>query len=109
MDIRYVVRGGTVQCNRGSTPTRLNLPKSHGVYVNGKAVFNDKDQAADVNVMPFGTCGVTDGPCHPILFPVWKATKEDTLIKGRPAVISQSYLSCAVGGTITITKDGQLD
>jgi hypothetical protein len=108
MDIKYVVRGALVQCNQGSTPSRLNLPKSHGIYVKGKPILNDRDSAANVNVMPFGDCSVCCGPCRPALAPEWDSAKGDALVKGRPALITESVLSCSLGGVITIKNDGQL-
>ncbi|MBU2700778.1 hypothetical protein Ga0466249_001883 [Sporomusaceae bacterium BoRhaA] len=106
MDTRYVVRGATVRCNKGSTASRLNLPKSHGVYVNEKAVLNDHDCISGSNVMPFGTCSMIH-KCSPFLALKWEQAKDTTLVKGQPALLATSTLSCAVGGVITVVDDGQ--
>jgi len=106
MDTKYVVRGATVKCNKGRDTSRLNLPKSHGFYVNEKAVLNDHDRVENSNVMPFGKCSIADR-CNLFLAPKWEEAKETTLVKGRPALLATSVLSCAVGGIITIVDDGQ--
>lgn len=106
MDTKYVVRGATVKCNRGGTTTNLNLPKSHGVYVNDKAVLNDHDCIVNSNVLPFGTCSIRRR-CSPSLAPKWEQAKETTLVKGYPALLATSTLGCTVGGAITVLKDGQ--
>lgn len=107
MGVRYVVRGATVKCSSGSSPSKLNLPRSHGMYVNNKPILNDSDTAAGANVMPFGKCSVLDGPCSPAPAAAWGGTKNDTLVKGRPALIDTSTLTCSIGGGITIEDDGQ--
>jgi hypothetical protein len=107
MGDKYVVRGATVQCGCGSSPSRLNLPNSHGVYINEKPVLNDQDSAANVNVMSFGDCSITDGPCHPQPSALWDTAKGDLLVNGRPALITRSVLSCTIGGNIEIKSDGQ--
>lgn len=106
MDIKYVVHGAKARCNKGGTTTNLNLPKSHGVYINDKPVLNDQDCVAYSNVLPFGTCSIKK-KCKPSLAPQWENTKKTTLIKGRPALLATSTLSCTVGGAITIEDDGQ--
>lgn len=107
MATKYVVRGATVKCSSGSSPSKLNLPRSHGTYVNSKPVLNSTDTASGANVMPFGKCSVTDGPCSPATAAQWEGTKLDTLVKGKPAVLDCSTLSCNIGGCIKIEDAGQ--
>lgn len=106
-DIKYVVRGALVACDKGSSPSRLNLPKSHGAYFKDCPVLIDTDRVPGVNVMPFGACSIRRGPCMPATAPYWNITKEDTLIKGRPALLTTSTLVCIVGGAITVKDAGQ--
>jgi len=103
----YVVRGAEVKCSLGSKTTKLNLPQSHGVYVNDKPVLIDTDTKVGANVKPFGKCKKRKGGCAPSLAACWKEVKEDALIKERPALITRSILSCSIGGKITIKTDGQ--
>lgn len=107
MSESYVVRGADVTCNMGSKTTQLNLPESHGIYVNEKPVLVDTDTAVGVNIMPFGKCRNRRSGCKPALAPCWKDVKDDALIKGRPGLITRSILSCTLGGKITIKTDGQ--
>ena len=104
---KYVVRGAQVSCSSGSSPTNINIPKSHGVYVNDKPVLNDHDSSVGTNVMPFGYCKVIKSSCSPALASQWENTQLNTLIKGCPALITPSTLSCSIGGVITIKSDGQ--
>jgi hypothetical protein len=106
-DILYVVRGAQVKCDQGSCPSRLNLPKGHGVYVNDKPVMIDTDCQAGVNVMPFGNCSTLSGPCAPALSANWDIVKEDTRVQGRPPLTTKSVLCCMIGGLISVDKDGQ--
>jgi len=103
----YVVRGADVKCSLGSNTTKLNLPQSHGLYVNEKPVLIDTDTIVGENIIPFGKCKKTRKPCQPSPAGCWKEVKEDALIKGRPALITTSILSCTIGGKITIKTDGQ--
>lgn len=107
MDTKYVVRGATVKCSNGSTTTNLNLPKSHGMYVNEKAVLNDHDCAPYGNVLPFGKCSKIDNKCVLALASKWENAKDTTILKGSPALLATSVLSCTIGGAITILNDGQ--
>jgi hypothetical protein len=105
-DISYVFRGATLECNKGSTPSLLDMPCSHGVYREEKAQVNIQDYIPMVNIMPFGVCSITDGPCTPATAP-WVDGKNDVLVENQPALLSKSTTSCSVGGKIRIVKDGQ--
>lgn len=107
MSVLYVVRGAQAQCTAGNKTTKLNLPESHGLYVNDKPVLIDTDTVANVNVMPFGECRNIRTSCKLALAPCWQETQKDALIKGRPALLTKSMLSCALGGMILIKTDGQ--
>lgn len=52
-DTRYLVRGAKLRCNQGSHPRGLNLPKSHGIYVNDeeKAIANKYDNIGEYDGM----------------------------------------------------------
>ena len=104
--VKYVVQGAKIKCNKGEKATKLHLPKNHGFYANEKPVSNDHDCIANRNIIPFGDCQIV-GKCNPFLAPKWENVKEDTRIKGRPALLCCSTLGCAVGGVITIVEDGQ--
>ncbi|GMA99901.1 DUF4280 domain-containing protein [Pelosinus sp. IPA-1] len=107
MDTKYVVRGAKVKCSNGGTTCNLNLPKSHGMYVNDKAVLNDHDCVPYSNVLPFGKCDKIKKACVLALAPKWEDAKDTTILKGHPALLAKSVLSCTIGGAITILNDGQ--
>jgi len=104
-DIRYVVRGATMRCSKGSVPTKINLPFSHGSYVNGKPVMIKTDRIVGTNISPFGLC--IGQPCCPMILGDWIKFKKDTIIQGKGALITESVLICARGGQITFVTDGQ--
>jgi hypothetical protein len=60
----YLVRGAWLECNYGSHHRRLNLPRTHGVYIGNEAVINAMDckGGEGSNVPPFGVCSAPDCP-----------------------------------------------
>lgn len=104
----YVVRGAETVCSKGSKPSRLNIPYSHGVFLKNQPQLNIMDCKGNVNIMSYGKCSKLDGPCKPATSP-WVAGKSDVLIENQPALLNKCTTSCAVGGKIKITNDGQGD
>ena len=102
----YVVVGAMSKCSSGSLQARLRMPLSHGVYINGKAQMNMADALPQANIPGYGSCSPLRGPCAPATC-VWLGCKADVEIEGRQALLKSSVVICAVGGTITITDDGQ--
>ncbi|WP_425448047.1 DUF4280 domain-containing protein [Dethiothermospora halolimnae] len=124
----YIVRGGTMKCKFGSHERKINLPKSHGSYINGKPMMRKTDSMFKKNIPYFGVCSVpiNDGSpvitlatdngapvtgkrCIPVLLGPWLKTKNDTKVKGIPALTTNSYLLCGKGGKISFCSDGQFD
>ncbi|GIO31563.1 MULTISPECIES: DUF4280 domain-containing protein [Paenibacillus] len=123
----YVVRGADIFCDCGSHSRKLNLPESHGSYVNGKPMMNELDCVPEVNISKFGICnhpsnesGETiylismDGqqiqgkPCLPkLLGTSWSKTKTKVKVDGQSALTTESELYCALGGTIKFASNGQ--
>ncbi|MFB5674188.1 DUF4280 domain-containing protein [Paenibacillus terreus] len=97
----YVVRGAALKCSQGTDPGILNAMYSHGVYIKGKAVMNVADAIPGANISQeyaFGFCKLLGGaPCKPqIAFGTkWSGGKEDVLIEGEYALLSNSTLPCA--------------
>lgn len=121
----YVVRGASMRCRCGSHPRRINLPVSHGSFVNQKPMLNEEDNKED-NISSFGICSgpanpsnetihlvgedgavVSGKPCQPEILAKWLNTKEDALVEGKPALTTASQLICAFGGVIAFENDGQ--
>ncbi len=59
--LEYVVRGAPIMCNCGTHSRHLDMPMSHGFYVNGKAVAFEGDRRPEENIPYFGHC---QSPCH---------------------------------------------
>lgn len=123
---KYVVRGAKMWCNCGSHHRRINLPASHGSYVNGNPMMNEADNKAYVNISHFGACksatnpsnqvvyfvgedgGTVSGkPCCPNILSTWMKTKVDTKVEGKAALTTESQLVCGFGGLIVFKSDGQ--
>jgi hypothetical protein len=102
----YVVRGAETVCDQGSKPSKLNIPHSHGVFLKNQPQLNIMDSKPKVNIMPYGNCNKLGGPCRPETRP-WVEGKSDVLIENQPALLNKCTTSCAFGGKIKITNDGQ--
>ncbi|KNY27946.1 DUF4280 domain-containing protein [Pseudobacteroides cellulosolvens] len=125
---RYIVRGATMVCSCGSHGRKINLPVSHGSYINNKPMMNQWDCVPIENVPEFGVCSspanpsnapvtlvgedgkpVAGKPCVPAILSCWMDTKEDTIVDGFAALTTNSKLICSLGGMITFKTDGQHD
>lgn len=136
-EIEYLVRGALLRCSCGTHTRRLNLPRSHGVYIleNPKINKNDctpqagpKDSPKGKNIMFFGACKSKHNPnsrvtyeliengksrtvagkeCIPQFDEKWLNCHETTLVDSIPAVTTESYLICRYGGFIMAETSGQ--
>ncbi|WP_025716318.1 DUF4280 domain-containing protein [Paenibacillus sp. 1-18] len=124
-DEYYIVRGACMNCQCGSHPRKINLPVSHGSYVNQKPMMNQGDYTEE-NVPHFGICSSPDNPstetiyliaengqtisgkpCKPQLLEPWMNTKENTKVEGQPALTTSSYQRCLYLGYIRFSTTGQ--
>lgn len=123
------VRGAKMFCNCGTHVRRINLPQSHGSFVNDKPMMNEEDNKFTANVPHFGICvsplnpsGETiylireeDGqniggkPCEPLFLDKWLGAKESVKVGGLPALTSESGLICGYEGCIRFGTNGQHD
>ena len=90
--------------------------------------MNKKDNVAGKNIKYFGVCNgncpAGDGDiavidmngnnavgkkCQIKILKEWEKTKDETLVKGEPALTTDSYIVCAYGGKITFVTTGQED
>jgi hypothetical protein len=104
----YVVRGAKTSCSKGTSPSQLDLPRCHGVYIQDKPQLNIMDYQPCSNIMPFGSC-MRPGmpPCTPSISGPWTSGKENVLIEDQQALLNTSINFCVQGGVIKITDDGQ--
>lgn len=124
----YIVRGAKMFCDKGTHKRKINLPVSHGSYVKSKPKMNRCDVVPEENISYFGICNgeckegegdiylvgedgstVSGKKCCFEAFDLWQQCKEDALVDGEPAIISDSYLICAHGGIIQFATTGQED
>ncbi|MDR1066024.1 MAG: DUF4280 domain-containing protein [Clostridiales bacterium] len=106
----YVVRGAIVTCTLGSFPDFINMPKSHGVFLNGKPQLNIADSKAIANIKCFGTCNKSSPPipCIPIFTMDWKNPQDPKLlIENKPSLTKNGFLTCSQGGVVRIIDSGQ--
>lgn len=120
----YVVMGAITECTWGTKESRLILPLSHGVYINGKAQLNIMDFKPFYNILPFGKCkslvnpavqaaiaasngSVRESVCMPVIVTPWVNGKADNKVAGHDALLCSSTNLCMFCGLITINDDGQ--
>ena len=103
----YVVRGGEIECDKGSDYDLLNMPRSHGVFLRDRAQMNVADSKGGENIISFGTCD-RGCPCDPDINTNWvNATEPKLHIDDEMALLKNAHLYCINGGRITITDSGQ--
>lgn len=122
----YLVRGALLACDKGSHPRRLNMPMSHGMYVDGHPLALESDCGSD-NISYFGVCSSDTPPrdaetarlagyvmegsgdtaepvqgpkCCPDILEKWCSAHGESLT-------SDSYLVCNCGGVISPITSGQ--
>lgn len=113
-----------MKCSFGDKESRLKIPKTHKMFIHGKAQGNIGDFKPNENIMPFGKCSslanptvaaataANNGvlkpmPCVPATVIPWVNGKADFLIENNPALINESTNTCIWCGLIEIVKDGQ--
>lgn len=103
----YVVDGAKLSCTMGANSVNLKVIVPHRVKLSGANRANIGDCMPMVNIMTFGVCKTTGMPCVPACA-MWLNGKNDVLVGGLPALLSNSMTICPAGaGVIRITDDGQ--
>lgn len=119
-----VVATGATQCSFGIAPSILNVLPASGCIAGSLPAATIMDNAAFVNIVPFGMCtslanpavaaataaalGVlTPMPCTPVIPAPWVPGSPTVLIGNKPALNNSSKCICAYGGVISITFPGQ--
>ncbi|MCT4584569.1 MAG: DUF4280 domain-containing protein [Peptostreptococcaceae bacterium] len=130
----YIVRGARMRCNCGSHPRRINLPVSHGSFINDKPVMLETDCIPDFppnplnNIPYFGICSsplnqtkipltlahettklpIVGTKCAVTIAMPWTNCKKDLLLN-KMALTTDSVLYCVFGGVIKFETSGQED
>jgi len=121
----YVCNGAKLKCSMGLALSDLGVVHvREQVYLHGKNISNIMDCRPMINIQPFGLCTslsnpsvalataaamgiLTPMPCIPNTSMPWMSGRKKVLIKGQPALMNDSKLTCMWGGTIEIIDNGQ--
>lgn len=105
MPKKYIPRLTMSRCSAGSAPMPLMCAKDHGVilYSSATPLLNANDHMPGENILIYGVCAITHGPCKPQTASLaWKNVNEKHIIEGAPALMENSTLTCKLGGVIQI-------
>ena len=108
--LSYVVEGAILVCTLGSAPSRLQIPPSRRIFINGKRQANIADDEANINLLPFGSCNRPVPPQVCIRATAgnrWVTGKHDVHVEDENAMLNTDFLRCNCGGIITVVIDGQ--
>jgi hypothetical protein len=106
--IMYVVRGAHIECDYGDGERQIDMPRSHGAYVNEFPLMHDTDNVPIENIPSFGICNKTRTGCALDIIGPWKSVAENVYMKGGRVLTTDSYLVCLTGGgIIRFTDSGQ--
>lgn len=111
-----VAQTAIMMCSFGVTPCPL-VVVNPTVTACSQNAANIMDHIFPVNISTFGMCTTpsnpsvaaalgTPSPCVPQLPTPWIPGKPNVLVRGAPALDSDSKLMCAYGGVISITYPG---
>ncbi len=119
----HVCTGAMMACTFGAAPSSfVATPKM--VKTNNMDAGNIMDNVPFSNIPPFGMCSsvsnpavasataaalgvLTPMPCTPSIPAPWAPGSPKVLVANMPALNDSSKLTCAFGGSISITNPGQ--
>lgn len=119
-----VAAGAVLACSGGVAPSALSVLPAGRPFCGGPAA-NIADVVPILNVAPFGVCtlisnpmvaaataaalGVlTPVPCVPVPAGTWIPGNPKVLVGGLPTLTSDSKLTCAWGGVVSVVFPGQV-
>jgi Domain of unknown function (DUF4280) len=117
---QLVTSGAVMMCSFGVAPATLNVLPVKMITAGGP-VANIQDHIPMANIPTFGVCttptnppvataqaaGSPGAPCVPITSAPWTPGVPTVLVKGQPALDSNSKCMCQWGGVISINSAGQ--
>jgi hypothetical protein len=98
---KYVPDGCWLHCNKGVAPTQLRVTNNQRSSIYGDSVATEADLAPNVNIMPFGACSITHGPCQPQPM-YWDKCIEGVKVNGKKLIIGEAKMWCSLGGQAEI-------
>jgi uncharacterized Zn-binding protein involved in type VI secretion len=125
MGAQSVVTGGMLQCSFGLAPSNIVALPTSKVMIEGRPAATITDIGPATNIPPFGMCSslanptvaaataaalgtLTPMPCLPLVTAPWTPMAPQTMIGGKPALVSGAMCICAYGGVINITMAGAM-
>ena len=108
MSTPYVVKGATLACSLGSSPSALHVDEIGQAKISGMPMATVEDFTSS-NIKPFGTCNVSvpPPPCVPNCRE-WLGGKATVLSVGVPCLLETCVTLCFTnGGMVSITDNGQ--
>lgn len=101
-----VCNGALCRCDKGATPSPLQVTSNQFAYLQGKLVATSLDKT----FAPFGTCAVKNNTaCVPVLL-LWEKVFELVTLDpaGSHPLLEKSTIKCSMGGTVSIFKTLQI-
>lgn len=101
-----VCNGALCRCDKGTTPSSLQVTSQQSDYLQGKLVATTLDKT----FLPFGTCLLKNNtPCLPALL-LWQDAFElvEVNAPGSHPLLDKSTIKCAIGGTVSILNTLQV-
>ncbi|WP_394847427.1 DUF4280 domain-containing protein [Pendulispora brunnea] len=104
----FLARGATLVCSKGGAPSQLAVPSrdGSGELPDGSPIATAQD-FGEANILPFGTCKVTQQACKPSVLLPWTSAGDVVDGDGIGWLTQDSKCVCSVGGTIEAADAGQ--
>lgn len=102
----YVCSGALCRCDKGTTPSPLQVTSQQKVFVQEKLMATSLDKT----FVPFGTCSLkNNNPCVPVLL-LWEKVFDvvTVLTDECHPLLDKSTIKCAAGGTVSVFNTLQI-
>lgn len=94
-----------LQCDKGTIPTPITVTSQFFMSIEGKLQATEGDNQPNINIKPFGICGLLRSSCSPS--PIKWDNTSDFEIEGKKELLDCSTCQCSVGGKISVVKSAQ--
>ncbi|CAA7387197.1 DUF4280 domain-containing protein [Chryseobacterium fistulae] len=102
---QHVIDTTQLQCDKGTTPTPITVTSQSFMSIDGKLQATEEDNQPNINIKPFGICGILRSSCTPS--PVKWDNASNFEIEGKKELLDISTCRCSVGGKISVVKSAQ--
>lgn len=104
---KAVVQGAICRCDKGGSPSALQIPFFvTRVQVQGRSLATKADHLPIFNIGSFGVCKMTRQLCRPDTPAPWSASC-GTVVAGGEVLSERAVLLCQHGGLIRVVDPGQ--